>query len=69
MKSEQQYIDLYGEAADIIKSKSCPVMNALRDTAFETFRSQGFPHARWRGIAIPTWKRPSRPTTACRSHH
>ena len=43
MKSEQQYIDLYGEAADIIKSKSCPVMNALRDTAFETFRSQGFP--------------------------
>lgn len=43
MKSEQQYIELYGEAADIIKSKSCPVMNAVRDKAFETFRSAGFP--------------------------
>lgn len=43
MKSEQQYIDLYNEAADTIKSKSCPVMNTRRDSAFETFRSQGFP--------------------------
>lgn len=43
MKSEQQYIELYGEAADLIKSKSCPVMNAVRDKAFEAFRSAGFP--------------------------
>lgn len=43
MKSEQQYIELYGEAADLIKSKSCHVMNAVRDKAFEAFRSAGFP--------------------------
>src|SRR5574344_85456 len=43
MKSEQQYIELYQEAASIIKAKSCPVMNAVRDEAFSTFQRLGFP--------------------------
>ena len=43
MTSEQQYIELYHEASDLIKSKSCAVMNAVRDQAFETFRRIGFP--------------------------
>ena len=43
MKSEQQYIELYQEAGDLIKSKSCPVMNAVRDEAFATFQAMGFP--------------------------
>lgn len=43
MKSEQQYIELYGEAASLIKSKSCPAMNAVRDKAFESFKAMGFP--------------------------
>ena len=43
MTSEQQYIELYREASDLIKSKSCDVMNAMRDKAFETFEASGFP--------------------------
>lgn len=43
MTSAQQYIDLYHEAADLIKGKSCTVMNAVRDEAFATFLQQGFP--------------------------
>ena len=43
MTSEQQYIELYNEASKVIKSKSCPVMNAVRDEAFAMFRSKGFP--------------------------
>lgn len=43
MTSEQQYIELYNEASEVIQSKSCPVMNAVRDEAFATFRSKGFP--------------------------
>ena len=43
MTSEQQYIELYNEASEVIKSKSCSVMNAVRDEAFATFRSKGFP--------------------------
>ncbi|MBQ0022082.1 MAG: Fe-S cluster assembly protein SufD [Prevotellaceae bacterium] len=43
MKSEQQYIELYSEAGTLIKQKSCEVMNAVRDAAFEVFKSQGFP--------------------------
>ena len=43
MKSEQQYIELYQEAGNLIKSKSCPAMNAVRDEAFATFERQGFP--------------------------
>ena len=43
MTSEKQYIELYREAGDLIKSKSCPVMNAVRDEAFQQFMSSGFP--------------------------
>ncbi len=43
MKSERQYIELYQEAGNLIKSKSCAVMNAVRDEAFATFARQGFP--------------------------
>lgn len=43
MNSEQQYIDLYNESADIIKSHSAPVMNDVRDRAFADFCAQGFP--------------------------
>ena len=43
MTSEQQYLELYREASDLIKNKSCGVMNAVRDEAFETFQRLGFP--------------------------
>ena len=43
MTSEQQYIELYQEAGDAIKARSCPVMNAVRDEAFATFQRLGFP--------------------------
>lgn len=43
MKSEQQYIELYRECAELIKGKSCNVMNAVRDEAFSVFERQGFP--------------------------
>ena len=43
MTSEQQYIELYSEASELIKSKSCNVMNAVRDEAFGIFRQTGFP--------------------------
>ena len=43
MTSELQYIELYREASDLIKSKSCAVMNAVRDEAFEAFQRVGFP--------------------------
>ena len=43
MTSEQQYIELYREASDLIKGKSCDVMNAVRDEAFGRFKAGGFP--------------------------
>ena len=43
MSSEQQYIDLYTEAADLIKRHSAGVLNAVRDKAFADFKAQGFP--------------------------
>lgn len=43
MRSELQYIELYQEVSDLIKSRSCNVMNAVRDEAFEIFRRMGFP--------------------------
>lgn len=43
MNSEQQYIDLYNQAAEAIKGNSVPVMNAVRDRAFEDFSRLGFP--------------------------
>lgn len=43
MKSEKQYIDLYGECRDMLRKHSCEVMNAVRDEAFENFKRLGFP--------------------------
>ncbi|RRD01958.1 Fe-S cluster assembly protein SufD [Prevotella sp. OH937_COT-195] len=43
MKSEQQYIDLYRQSADLIKAYSTGVMNDLRDEAFGDFQRLGFP--------------------------
>ena len=43
MSAEKQYIDFYREASDMISSRSCPVMNAAREVAFQTFCAQGFP--------------------------
>lgn len=43
MSSEQQYIDLYEQARQMIMSHSSDVMNAVRDAAFEKFKAQGFP--------------------------
>lgn len=43
MNSEKQYIDLYGQARQIIFDHSAAVMNDVRDKAFEDFRTQGLP--------------------------
>lgn len=43
MNSEQQYIELYEQARGMIFQHSSEVMNAMRDAAFEQFRSLGFP--------------------------
>ena len=41
--SKQQYIDLYEQAGEMIKSHSAEVMNAVRDEAFRDFQRLGFP--------------------------
>lgn len=43
MSSEKQYIELYTQARDMLNAHSSAVMNAVRDTAFEEFKRQGFP--------------------------
>ena len=43
MNSEQQYIELYNQAREMIFSHAPEAMNAVRDEAFEDFRKQGFP--------------------------
>lgn len=43
MSSEKQYIELYAQARDMLNAHSSAVMNAVRDTAFEDFKRQGFP--------------------------
>ncbi len=43
MSSEQQYIDLYEQAWQVIFDHAPEAMNAVRDEAFEDFRRQGFP--------------------------
>ena len=43
MNSEQQYIDLYTEASEMIKSHPAEPLNAVRDRAFADFKAQGFP--------------------------
>ncbi|MBQ1700462.1 MAG: SufD family Fe-S cluster assembly protein, partial [Prevotella sp.] len=43
MGSEQQYIELYEQARQMICSHSSDTMNAVREDAFECFKKQGFP--------------------------
>jgi len=43
MQSEQQYIELYKEARELIFSHAPAPMNAVRDAAFNDFVSAGFP--------------------------
>jgi Fe-S cluster assembly protein SufD len=43
MSSEQQYIELYEQARQMIFDHAPESMNVVRDTAFEDFRKQGFP--------------------------
>ncbi len=43
MSSEQQYIDLYEQARQMIFNHAPEPMNAVRDKAFEDFKAQGFP--------------------------
>ena len=43
MQSEQQYIELYNQARQMIFDHAPEAMNAVRDQAFEDFRRQGFP--------------------------
>ena len=43
MGSEQQYIDIYQQARNMIHGHSSQVMNAVRDAAFEEFCRLGFP--------------------------
>ena len=46
MNSEQQYIELYEQARQMIYRHSSDVMNAVRDVAFERFKALGFPSRR-----------------------
>ena len=43
MISEQQYIELYEQARQMIMDHAPEAMNAVRDEAFENFKRQGFP--------------------------
>ena len=43
MGSEQQYIELYEAARQMICDHAPEAMNAVRDEAFEDFKAQGFP--------------------------
>lgn len=43
MASEQQYIDLYCQARQMIFDHAPEAMNAVRDEAFEDFKTLGFP--------------------------
>ena len=43
MNSENQYIELYKQARQVIFDHAPEAMNAVRDQAFEDFRKQGFP--------------------------
>ena len=62
MQSEQQYIELYNEAREMIFSHAPEAMNAVRDEAFEDFRKQGFPSKRWSAINTPISRSSLSPT-------
>ena len=44
MNSAQQYIELYEQARQMIFSHAPEAMNAVRDKAFDDFKTQGFPN-------------------------
>ena len=46
MSSEQQYIELYEQARQLIFDHAPQAMNAVRDQAFADFKAQGFPSRR-----------------------
>ena len=43
MNSEKQYIDLYEQCREMINEHSAPMLNALREQAYEDFCRLGFP--------------------------
>ena len=43
VKSEQQYIELYEQARQVIFDHAPEAMNAVRDQAFADFKALGFP--------------------------
>lgn len=43
MSSEKQYIDLFEQSKDLINGHSAPVLNDVRDKAFDDFKRLGFP--------------------------
>lgn len=43
MNGEKQYVDLYAHARAVIFQHGSPVMNGVRDAAFEDFKCLGFP--------------------------
>lgn len=43
MNGEKQYVDLYAHARAVIFQHGSPVMNGVRDAAFEDFKRLGFP--------------------------
>jgi len=43
VRAEQQYIELYGQARQLIMEHAPEAMNAVRDQAYNDFKAQGFP--------------------------
>ena len=57
MNAEKQYIDFYKEVQETIATRSCVEMNACRESALQTFTSQGFPSPkveRYRYVKVET---------------
>ena len=57
MNAEKQYIDFYKEVQETIATRSCVEMNACRESALQTFTSQGFPSQkveRYRYVKVET---------------
>ena len=62
MGSEQQYIDIYTQARQMIFNHAPEAMNAVRDQAFEDFKALGFPSKRWSAISTRTCSNSSHQT-------
>ncbi|MBQ8711241.1 MAG: Fe-S cluster assembly protein SufD [Prevotella sp.] len=54
--SEQQYIELYEQARQVIFDHAPEAMNAVRDKAFEDFKAQPFPSIRRGGVTLERYK-------------